>query len=147
MFQWIRNPEGKLIKVSILQEPISELNINLRPMEHLEEEQNGQYPVERNPNACRFMRDYRNPPWVSAPSYMVPPTNAPYENAFNPSWGIHTNSSWDPRPPQYTPPPHPKYASSSQPQPLQSTSPVEQAILNLTKLVGDFVEEQKTFNS
>ena len=38
MFQWIRNPEGKWIKVSILQEPNSELNISLRPMEHLEEE-------------------------------------------------------------------------------------------------------------
>ena len=41
MFQWIRNREGKLIKVSILQEPNSELNISLRPMEHLEEEQHG----------------------------------------------------------------------------------------------------------
>ena len=42
MFQWIRNPEGKWIKVSILQEPNYELNISLRPMEHLEEEQHGQ---------------------------------------------------------------------------------------------------------
>ena len=64
---------------------------------------------------------------------MVPLTSAPYGNAFNPSWGNYTNSSWDPRPPQYAPPPHPQYAS-----------PMEQAILNLTKLVGDFVEEQKT---
>ena len=67
MFQWIKNPEGRLIKVSFLQEPNSELNISLRPMEHLEEEQHGQYPVERNPNAYRSMRDYRNPPWVSDP--------------------------------------------------------------------------------
>ena len=147
MFQWIRNPEGKLIKVSIFQKPNSELNIRLRPMEHLEEDQHGQYPVERNPNACRSMRDYRNPPWLSAPFYMVPPKNAPYGNAFNPSWGNHTNSSWERRPPQYAPPPHPQYASSSQPQPPQSTSPMEQAILKLTKLVGDFVEEQKTFNA
>ena len=56
------------------------------------------------------MRDYRNPPWVSAPSYMVPP--------------------------QYAPPPHP-----------QSTSPMEEAILNLTKLVGNFVEVQKIINA
>ena len=40
-----------------------------------------------------------------------------------------------------------KYASSSQPQPPQPISLVEQAILDLTKLVGDFVEEQKTFNA
>ena len=55
-------------------------------------------------------RDYRNPPWVSAPFYMVPP--------------------------QYAPPPHP-----------QSTSPMEEAILNLTKLVCNFVEAQKTINA
>ena len=66
---------------------------------------------------------------------------------FNPSWGNHTNSSWEPRPPQYAPPPYPQYASSSQPQPPQPISPVEQAILDLTKLVGDFVEEHKTFNA
>ena len=66
--------------------------------------------MERNPNAYRFMRDYRNPPWMSAPSYMVPP--------------------------QYAPPPHP-----------QSTSPIEEAILNLTKLVGNFVGEQRTINA
>ena len=33
MFQWIRNPKGRLIKVSILQEPNFELNISLNPME------------------------------------------------------------------------------------------------------------------
>ena len=48
---------------------------------------------------------------------------------------------------QMEPPPHPQYPSSSQPQPPQSASLVEQAILNLTKLVGDFVEEQKTINA
>ena len=101
-------------------------------MEHLEGEQYSQYPMERNPKTYMSMRDYRNPPWVSAPSYMVPSTNAPYGNAFNPSWGNHTNSS----PPQYAPPPHP-----------QSTSLMEEAILNLTKLVGDFVGEQKMINA
>ena len=83
--------------------------LNCGPMEHLEGEQHCQYPMERNPNAYRSMRDYRNPPWMSAPSYMVPP--------------------------QYAPPPHP-----------QSTSLMEEAILNLTKLVGDFVGEQKMIN-
>ena len=39
-------------------------------------------------------------------------------------------------PPQYAPPPHP-----------QSISPIEQDILNLTKLVGNVVEEQKKFNA
>ena len=39
MFQWIRNLEDKWIKVSVLQEPTIELEISLRPMEYLEEEQ------------------------------------------------------------------------------------------------------------
>ena len=79
-------------------------------MEHLEGEQYSQYPVEKNPRAYMSMRDYRNPPWVSAPSYMVRP--------------------------QYAPPPH-----------SHSTSPMEEAILNLTKLVGNFVEAHKTINA
>ena len=36
-----------------------------------------------------------------------------------------------------------QFGSSSQPQPSPSSSPVEQAVLNLSKVVGDFVEEQK----
>ena len=115
MFQWVRNYEGRLIKVSVLQESNFELNIGFDQMEHLEGEQHSQYPVERNPNACRSIRDYRNPPWVSAPSYIVPPTNAPYENAYNLSWGNHSDLSWRPEPIQYSPPPHPQYAPSSSP--------------------------------
>ena len=107
-----------------------------------------QQPVERNPNLSRLMRDYRNPLWISASFCSVPPTNAPYDSTYNPSWGNHTNSSWEPRPPQYAPPASPSYASTPQPpQPPQLISLVEQAILNLTKLVGDVVEEQKKFNA
>ena len=79
-----------------------------------------QQPEERNPNPCMFMREYRDQ-WTSTPFYNVTPT--------------------------YAPPPHPQYASLSQPQPPQPISPVEQAILDLTKLVGDVVEEQKKFNA
>ena len=43
-------------------------------------------------------------------------------------------------PPQYTSTPQP-------PQPPQLISPLEQAILDLTKLVGDVVEEQKKINA
>ena len=39
-----------------------------------------------------------------------------------------------------------QFGSSSQPQPSPSSSPVKQAILNLSKVVGDFVEEQKVIN-
>ena len=79
-----------------------------------------QQPVGRNPNPPRSMREYRDQ-WMSAPVYGVPST--------------------------YPPPPHPQYASLSQPQPSQPISLVEQAILDLTKLVGDAVVEQKEFNA
>ena len=89
-------------------------------MEHLRGEQYSEYSVENNPRAYMSMRDYRNQ-WMGTPSYSVTPT--------------------------YAPPPHPQYASWSQPQPPQSISPIEQAILDLTKLVGDAVVEQKEFNA
>ena len=79
-----------------------------------------QQPVERNPNPPRSLSEYRDQ-WMGTPSYSVTPT--------------------------YAPPSHPQYASWSQPQPPQPISPIEQAILDLTKLVGDAVVEQKEFNA
>ena len=89
-------------------------------MEHLGEEQYSEYLVEINPRAYMSMREYRDQ-WMGTPSYSVTPT--------------------------YAPPPHPQYASWSQPQPPQPISPIEQAILDLTKLVGDAVVGQKEFNA
>ena len=77
-----------------------------------------------------------------------PPTTALYGNTYNPNWRNHPNLYWKPKPPPYVP-----YAaqqqggSSSQPQPPPSSSPVEQAIMNLSKVVGNFVEEQKEVNA
>ena len=96
-----------------------------------EGEQYSEYPVERNPRAYMSMRDYRNQ-WMSSP----------YGSAYNHSWGNHTNSSWEPRPPQYSPPEPPYYAPTSQQQP-PNLSLVEQAILNLSKQVDNFIEEQR----
>ena len=96
-----------------------------------------QQPVERNPSEYRFMRDYSNQ-WMSSP----------YGSAYNHSWGNHTNSSWEPRPPQYAPPEPPFYASTPQsPQPPQSIPPFEQAILDLTRIVYDFLAENKEINA
>ena len=167
MFQWVRNSEGRLIKVNFPQE----LGLNLNTDQMEEGEQYSEYSVERNHGAYMSMRDYRhlpwqnqqlvernsnpsrsmrdciNPPWVSAPSYMVPPATTPYGSTYNPSWGNHTNSSWESGPPQYTPPAPPYYASTPQPsQPPQLSSSVEEAILNLRKLVDTFIEERKAVN-
>ena len=76
-----------------------------------------------------------------------PPANAPYNNTYNPNWRNHPNLSWKPKPPPYIPPAaQQQYGSSSQTQPSPSSSPIEQAIMNLSKVVGNFVEEQKAVN-
>ena len=76
-----------------------------------------------------------------------PKPNAPYGNTYNSNWKNHPNLSWKPNPPAYVPPgAKQQFGSSAQPQPSPSSSPVEQAILNLSKVVGNFVEEQKGIN-
>ena len=73
--------------------------------------------------------------------------NAPYGNTYNPNWRNHPNLAWRPNPPPYVPPgAKPQFGSPSQSQQPPSSSPVEQAILNLSKVVVNFVEEQKGTN-
>ena len=73
--------------------------------------------------------------------------NAPYGNTYNPNWRNHHNLAWRPNPPPYVPPgaKH-QFGSPSQSQQPPSSSPVEQAILNLSKVVANFVEEKKGTN-
>ena len=89
-----------------------------------------QQPVGRNPDPNMSLREYRDQ-WMSAPIYHVPSTYPP--------------------PPQYDYPEPPFYASTPQspqsPQPPQSIHPLEQAILDLTRKVDDFVEENKKINA
>ena len=68
------------------------------------------------------------------------PISALYRNTYNPDWRNHPNLSWKPKTQAYTP------TGSQQKQTIPS-SPVEQAIVNLSKVVGHFVEEQKTVNA
>ena len=103
---------------------------SMRDYRNLPYQWGNQQPVGRNPNPPRSMREYRDQ-WMSAPVYSVPSTYPP--------------------PPLYDHPEPPFYASTPQspqsPQPPQLISPLEQAILDLTKLVGDAVVEQKEFNA
>ena len=78
-----------------------------------------QQPLGRNPNPNRSMRDYRDQ-WMSALVYSVPST--------------------------YEPPASPHFSSTPQPQQPPPSSPVEQAILNLSKLVDNFIEGQRVVN-
>ena len=120
MQQWDRDTSGRLQRISAPIEQGSEISVPSDQMEHLGEEQYSEYLVERNPRAYMSMREYRDQ-WMGTPSYSVTLT--------------------------YAPPPHPQYASWSHPQPPQPISPIEQAILDLTKLVGDAMVEQKEFNA
>ncbi|KAL6313375.1 hypothetical protein AAG906_001087 [Vitis piasezkii] len=66
-----------------------------------------------------------------------PNNDAPYGNTYNSSWRNHPNFSWKARAPQY----------QQSAQPSQQSSSLEQAIVNLSKVVGDFVGDQKAINA
>ncbi|RVW72990.1 hypothetical protein CK203_057465 [Vitis vinifera] len=66
-----------------------------------------------------------------------PNNNASYGNTYNSNWRNHPNFSWKPRAPQYTQPGQ---------APLQASN-IEQAIVNLSKVVRDFVGDQKSINA
>ena len=74
--------------------------------------------------------------------------NAPNSNTYNPNWKNHSNLPWKPKPPAYiSQGVQQQFDSTSTQQQLPPlSSPVEQAILNLSKVVGIFVEEQKVMN-
>ena len=77
-----------------------------------------------------------------------PPMNAPFGNSYHHNWKNFSNIPGKPKPPAYIPPAkQQQFSSTSTAQQLPPlSSPVEQAILNLSKVVGTFVEEQKVLN-
>ena len=110
---------------------------NFQSTTHPEE----QYPMA--PSVKDLMSEYAN----VVGQYKPPQPNAPYGNTYNSNWWNHPNLSWKPNPPAYVPlGSKPQFGSSSQPQKPPSSSLMEQAILNLSKVVGNFVEEQKGIN-
>nr|CAN77948.1 hypothetical protein VITISV_014924 [Vitis vinifera] len=58
-------------------------------------------------------------------------------NTYNSNWRDHPNFSWKPQPPQYKQP-------AQEP---QQASNLEQAMVNLSKVMGDFVGAQKSINA
>ena len=115
------------------------VGLNCDQME--EGEQYSKYSVERNPRAYMSMRDYRNLPWQN---------QQPLGRNPNPNRSMRDHrDQWMSAPvysvpSTYAPPASPHFTSTPQPpQPPQLISPVEQAILNLSKLVDNFKEEQR----
>ena len=131
--------EGKrLHEVQAVTENPAQANTctNFQSTTHQEEH----YPMA--PSVKDLMSEYANVVGAKPPQ-----PNAPYGNTYNSKWRNHPNLSWKPNPPAYVPSgAKPQFGSSPQPQPPPSSSPVEQAILNLSKVVGNFVEEQKGIN-
>ena len=100
--------------------------MTMRDYRNLPYQWGNQQPVGRNPNPPRSMREYRDQ-WISAPVYHVPSTYPP-------------PSQYDyPEPPFYASPPQ----SPQSPQPPQSIHPLEQAMLDLNRIMDDFVEANK----
>ena len=56
---------------------------------------------------------------------------------YNSNWRDHPNFSWEPQPPQY----------KQHVQALQQASNLELAMVNLSKVMGDFVGAQKSINA
>ena len=76
------------------------------------------------------------------------PMNSPFGNSSIHNWKNYSNVSGKPKLPVYNPlAEQQQFSSTSTAQQLPPlSSPVEQAILNLSKVVGIFVEEQKVLN-
>ena len=73
--------------------------------------------------------------------------NVPFGNSYIQNWKNHSNLPGKPKLPPYIPPTdQQQFVPTSQLQQPLPLSPVEQAILNLSKVVGTIVEEQKTLN-
>ena len=146
-FQWIKNSKGKQFRLCG--------KIDCDQMEHLEGKRYSQYTMEGNPSAYMSMRDYINQSWQSQQPVERNPSkyrsmrdyrdqwmSSPYGSTYN-HRGNHTNSSWEPKHPQYAPFEPLYYAPISQQQQPPTPSPVEQAIPNLSKIVDNFIEEQR----
>ena len=113
---------------------------NINQMEHLEGEQ---YSQERNPRAYMSMRDYRSLPWQNQQPLGRNPNPNRSMRDYRDQWmssSVYSVSS------TYAPPTSPHFVSTPQPQQPPTSSPVEQAILNLRKLVDNFIEDQRAVN-
>ena len=112
------------------------MGLNCDQME--EGEQYSEYSMDRNPRAYMSMRDYRNLPWQNQQPLGRNPNPSRSTRDYRDQWMSAPVYSV---PSTYVPPTSPHFTST--PQPPQLISPIEQAILNLGKLVDNFIEKQR----
>ena len=149
VFQWFELREnGTPIWKQYGQEGNPRAYMTMRDYRNLPYQWGNQQPVERNPSEYMSMRDYRNLELRNQqPVGRNPNPNMSlreYRDKYMSAHVYHVHSTYPP-PPQYDYPEPPFYASPPQsPQPPQSLHPLlEQAMLDLTRKVDDFVEGNK----
>ncbi|KAL6348429.1 hypothetical protein AAG906_005737 [Vitis piasezkii] len=97
--------------------------------------QSYEHLVEECPATSTEREMYRDQ--ANAIGQFRPNNNVPYGNTYNSNWRNHPNFSWKARATQYQQRIHH----------LKQSSSIEQAITNLSKVVGDFVEKQEATNA
>ena len=126
------------VKLTTLTRRLDELEMkNQHEMQSVNELSASQYSCYNCQSNSHFGEHYQEHAHVLNQNRS--PMNAPYGNTYNPNWKNHSSLPWKPKPPAYIPP-------GTQQQLPSLSSPVEQAILNLRKVVGTFVEKQKVLN-
>ena len=75
MHHWDRGISGRLQRVSTPIEQGCEVSVHIKQMDTLPEEQQSQQGALMNPTTFKSMKDHIDPPRVSAPSYIIPPTD------------------------------------------------------------------------
>ncbi|KAL6310742.1 hypothetical protein AAG906_028224 [Vitis piasezkii] len=168
---WIRDQEGRLIRIENPQDTELDICVNImdpppririqtrsrgtnglkRQISNFSAKENEKFHEcwERYMEAIGACPHHGFDTWLLTQAHAMPCTicqscdhvvdECPTMPAVREIWRNHPNFSWKPRPPPYQP--------QAQTQAPQQTSSVEQAIVNLSKVMGDFVGEQKAINS
>nr|CAN74649.1 hypothetical protein VITISV_023026 [Vitis vinifera] len=117
-------------KIAVMERRLEELEMN----QMQEVQAISQTPLQAMP--CAICRSYEHLveecPTIPAEREMFGDCNT-----YSSNWRDHPNFSWKPQPPQYK-----QYVQA-----LPQASSLEQAMVNLSKFVGDFVGAQKSINA
>ena len=117
-------------KIAAMERRLEKLEMtNMQPVQAI-----SQTPLQAMP--CAICRSYEHLV-DECPTILVEREMFGDCNTYNSNWRDHPNFSWKPQPPQYQQPA----------QAPQQASSLEQAIANLTKVMGDFIGKQEATNA
>ncbi|RVW74850.1 hypothetical protein CK203_053829 [Vitis vinifera] len=117
-------------EIAAMERRLEELEMtNMQPVQAI-----SQTPLQAMP--CAICRSYEHLV-DECPTILVEREMFGDCNTYNSNWRDHPNFSWKPQPPQYQQPA----------QAPQQASNLEQTMVNLCKVVGDFIEKQEATNA